>query len=60
MSDLNTVSITIDERAVRALHSAVCFSLEKWAGQEPVLDQEELLVLKPFLQGTIFEFDLYR
>ena len=45
----------MDERAVRALHSAVCFTLEKWTGQEQI-DQEELYNLRPFLQGAIFEF----
>ena len=48
------VSISLDERAVRALHSAVCFTLAKWAGQEKI-DQEELQNLRPFLQGAIFE-----
>ena len=52
---LEQVNITVDERAVRALHSAVCFTLEKWAGQEKI-DQEELQNLRPFLQGAIFEF----
>ena len=36
----------MDERAVRALHSAVCFTLEKWCGQEKI-DQEELQNLRP-------------
>ena len=49
------VSMMMDERAVRALHSAVCFTLEKWTGQEKI-DQEELQNLRPFLQGAIFEF----
>ena len=53
--DLMQVSMTMDERAVKALHSAVCFTLEKWAGQEKI-DQEELQNLRPFLQGAIFEF----
>ena len=48
------VSISLDERAVRALHSAVCFTLTKWTGQEKI-DQEELQNLRPFLQGAIFE-----
>ena len=49
------VSMTMDERAVKALHSAVCFTLNKWAGQEDI-DQEELQNLRTFLQGAIFEF----
>ena len=50
-----SVNITVDERAVKALHSAVCFTLEKWCGQEKI-DQEELQNLRPFLQGALFEF----
>jgi hypothetical protein len=34
-------------------------TLEKWTGQGEV-DQEELFMLKHFLQGAIFEFDLRR
>tara|TARA_X000001388_G_scaffold50498_1_gene36473 strand:- start:2381 stop:2593 length:213 start_codon:yes stop_codon:yes gene_type:complete len=51
------VGLNLDERAVRALSSAVNYTLEKWAG-EGFMDQEELLGLKPFLQGAVFEFDL--
>ena len=54
-AQLEQVSMTMDERAVRALHSAVCFTLEKWCGQEKI-DQEELQNLRPFLQGALFEF----
>ena len=50
------LNVELKERMVRALHSAVCFTLEKWAGQEDI-DQEELLNLKIALQGCIFEFD---
>ena len=50
------LNVELKERMVRALHSAVCFTLEKWAGQEDI-DQEELLNLKVALQGCIFEFD---
>lgn len=50
------LTVELRERPVRALHAAVCFTLEKWAGQEPI-DQEELLKLKVALQGCIFEFD---
>ena len=55
----DTVQITIDERGVRALHSAVSLTLEKWTGQGNI-DQEQLLHLKPFLQGCIFEFEFAR
>ena len=50
------VNVEMNERVVRALHSAVCFTLDKWAGQEAI-DQEELFKLKTALQGCIFEFD---
>ena len=53
------VGLNLDERAVKALHSAVAYTLEKWAG-EGKLDQEELINLKTFLQGAIFEFQLYK
>ena len=53
------IQFTMNERSVRALHSAVCFTLEKWAGQGE-LDQECLLAIKPALQGCVFEFDFNR
>jgi len=58
MEDLH-IAVEFDERAIRALHSAVSMTLEKWTGQGE-LDQEELFKLKHFLQGAIFEFDLGR
>ena len=53
------IELKINERGVRALHSALVFTLEKWTGQEEI-DQEELLALKPFMQGCVFEFDYQR
>ena len=53
------ITFTMNERSVRALHSAVVFTLEKWAGQGD-LDQECLLSIKPALQGCVFEFDFNR
>ena len=53
------IGLNLDERAVKALHSAVAYTLEKWAG-EGKLDQEELLNLKTFLQGAVFEFQLMK
>ena len=50
------LNVELKERMVRALHSAVCFTLDKWTGQEEI-DQEELLNLKIALKGCIFEFD---
>ena len=55
--DLSHVNMQMDERAVRALLSAVLFTLEKWCGQEKI-DQEELYTLRPFLQGAVLEFTL--
>ena len=53
------IACELNERAIRALHSAVSLTLEKWTGQGKV-DQEDLFKLKQFLQGAIFEFDLVR
>ena len=58
-NDGPVIGLNLDERATRALHSAVVYTLDKWAG-EGKLDQEELLNLKTFLQGAVFEFELYR
>lgn len=54
--DETVLNVEMNERVVRALHSAVCFTLDKWTGQEPI-DQEELFKLKTALQGCVFEFD---
>lgn len=54
-----TIEFKINERCTRAIHSAVCYTLEKWSG-EGFIDQEQLLILKPFLQGCVFEFDFNR
>ena len=53
------VELKMNERTTRAVHSAVVFTLEKWTGQEEI-DQEQLLALKPFFQGCVFEFDFGR
>ena len=53
-----TIGFNLDERAVRALSCAVNYTLEKWAG-EGFVDQEELLMLKPFLHGAVLEFDFH-
>ena len=53
------VGLTLDERSVRALHSACDYTLNKWAG-EGIMDQEEIINLKTFLQGAIFEFQLHK
>ena len=56
MEEEIVLNVELKERMVRALHSAVCFTLEKWTGQETI-DQEELMKLKVALQGCVFEFD---
>ena len=53
------VGLNLDERAIRALHSAVDYTLQKWAG-EGFMDQEELINLRTFLQGAVLEFDFQR
>ena len=53
------IAFNMNERSVRALHSAVVFTLDKWSGQGD-LDQECLLGIKPVLQGCVFEFDFNR
>ena len=53
------VGLNLDERCARTLHAAVLFTLDKWAGQEPI-DQECLIDLKYGLQAAVLEFDLYR
>ena len=58
-NDGPVIVLNLDERATRALHSAVVYTLDKWAG-EGKLDQEELLNLKTFLQGAVFEFQLMK
>jgi len=59
MEDEALIELKINERGMRAVHSAVCFTLDKWTGQEEI-DQEQLLALKPFFQGCCFEFDFGR
>ena len=50
-----SLSIVVDEPAVRALLQAIHFTLEKWTGQEEI-DQLELQNLRTFLQGAMLEF----
>ena len=55
MEDLH-IAVEFDERAIRALHSAVGMTLEKWTGQGD-LDQEELFKLKHFLQSSLWDLE---
>lgn len=58
-NDRPFITFAFDERAVKALHSSCVYTLEKWAG-EGELDQEELINLKTYLQGAVFEFQLMK
>ena len=53
------LEIELDEIAVRALYSAVVFTLDKWTGQEKI-DQGTLMQLKPFLRKCLLEFQWMR
>ena len=53
------VHLTMDERSVKAIHSAVCYTLQNWSGQGE-LDQERLLEMKPMFQGCLLEFNFNR
>jgi len=53
------ITFTMNERSIRALQSAVIFTLDKWAGQGE-LDQECLIGIKSSLQGCLFEFNFDR
>ena len=53
------ITLTMNERSIRALQSAVLFTLEKWSGQGE-LDQEWLLAMKPQFQRCILEFEFNR
>ena len=53
------VNLSLDEHAVRTLQSAILFTLDKWAGQE-VLDQQELINLKHFFSAAVLEFQFMK
>ena len=53
------LDLNLDERAIRTLHSAVLFTLEKWTGQEPI-DQEEMINLRYFLEKALLEYQYNR
>ena len=57
--DEATVQLELNERCSRAMHSAVCYTLDNWSGQGE-MDQEILLYIKPQLQACILEFDFAR
>ena len=53
------LDLNLDERAIRTLHQAVLFTLDKWAGQEPI-DQEEMINLRFFLEKALLEYQFGR
>ena len=53
------LNIVVNERGIRALHSAVDYTLNKWSGQEEI-DQEALIDMRIFLQGALFECEFNR
>ena len=55
----NQLQLDLDEIAIRALYTAVEFTLEKWTGQEKI-DQSSLMELKPFLRKCLLEFEFMR
>ena len=54
-----TVNLIFDERMLRAVTSAVNYTLERWAG-DGFIDQEMLFATRPVLQAAILEFDFHR
>jgi hypothetical protein len=54
-----TITLTLNERCTRAIRDAVLFTLEKWAGQEDI-DQEQLIALKSVMHGCVLEFEFGR
>ena len=59
MEDETLINITLNERGVRALSSAIEFHLDKWSG-DGFVDQEALIELKTKFRAMILEinFDL--
>ena len=53
--EVPVISVTMSERNVRAINSAIEFTLEKWAGQGD-MDQETLINLRTQFRGMILEF----
>ena len=57
MEEEMIIKADFNERQARALSSAIDFTLEKWAGKEPI-DQEMLFTMKTAFHGMILEFNL--
>tara|TARA_B100001778_G_scaffold106908_1_gene87486 strand:+ start:1130 stop:1318 length:189 start_codon:yes stop_codon:yes gene_type:complete len=47
---------TLNERTVRAIESAVAYTLEKWAG-EGYIDQDALFTIRTRFQAMILEIN---
>jgi len=54
-----TVQLIFDERMLRAVTSAINYTLQKWTGEGDI-DQEMLFASRPVFQAAILEFDFYR
>lgn len=57
------IQLIFDERAVSALSKAVEYTLNQWDGRPikgEIMDQDELLTLKPFLRGALLEAQFQR
>ena len=59
MEDDGKMQVLLNEPAARALLSAIDFTLEKWAGQEPI-DQELLMKMRYSFRGMLLEFNFQR
>jgi len=53
----NIINVTLNERGVRAISSAVEYTLDKWTG-EGFMDQEALIELKTKFRAMILEINL--
>lgn len=54
-----TIQLIFDERMLRAVTSAINYTLEKWTGEGDI-DQMMLFATRPVFQAAILEFDFYR
>ncbi len=53
----NIIAVTLNERGVRAISSAVEYTLDKWAG-EGFMDQEALIEIRMKFRAMILELNL--
>ena len=53
----NIIAVTLNERGVRAISSAVEYTLNKWSG-EGFMDQEALMEIRTKFRAMILELNL--